>query len=215
MKPYAFYKSLLEKYGLQGWWPLLEVDGCNPTKTGSCRGYHPGDYSYPKNLRQRFEICIGSILTQNVGWINVEKALLNLSELKSIEAKELLLLSDEKLKEAIKPAGYYNQKAKKLRIFAEFFEQKRGKPTREELLSLWGIGEETADSMLLYAYSEPTFVVDTYTRRIFDMKQESYGQVKEFFERNLPKDYRVYQEYHALLVEHAKVFKGAPSEKKG
>ncbi|MGM5488107.1 MAG: endonuclease III domain-containing protein [Nanobdellota archaeon] len=199
----GFYDRLMRLYGPQGWWPLLGVDGTNPTKTGAHQGYHPGDYSYPKTWRQTFEICVGAILTQNVGWVNVEKALSNLHALGGLEPRRLLGLSENDLKGAIRPAGYYNQKAKKLRIFAEFFMGLSGTPSREELLGLWGIGEETADSMLLYGFFVPTFVVDAYTRRLFGMK-ESYSEVKAYFEENLPKDFKVYQEYHALIVEHVK-----------
>ena len=204
----SFYENLLKEYGHQGWWPLLCCKGCNPTKTGSVKGYHPKDYSYPKTDNQRFEICIGSILTQNTSWVNVEKALINLKRLKSISAKAILGLGSDDLREAIKPAGYYNQKARKLKEFAKFYLLLKGKtPLREELLSVWGIGPETADSILLYGYKIPSFVIDAYTKRIFSnlgFKEDSYDSLKELFEKNLKKDYRVYQEYHALIVEHAK-----------
>ena len=92
-----FYHELIERYSPQGWWPLLEVKGTNPTKTGSVRGYHIGDYSYPKTDRQRFEICVGAILTQNTAWPNVEKALINLERSNALELKNFLKLSDGKL----------------------------------------------------------------------------------------------------------------------
>jgi len=209
-KIHQIYNILLKLYGLQGWWPLLDCKGCNPTKTGSIKGYHPNDYSYPRNKKQIFEICIGAILTQNTSWPQVEKTLLNLRELKALTPQSIKKLNLEKLKQAIKPAGYFNQKAKKLKIFAEFYINLKGKtPTREELLDVWGIGPETADSILLYAFKVPTFVVDAYTKRVFSHlgiinKTATYNEIKKLFENNLPKNLKIYQEYHALIVEHAK-----------
>ncbi len=209
-KIYQIYNMLLKLYGPQGWWPLLNCKGINPTKTGAIKGYHPNDYFYPKNSKQRFEICIGAILTQNTSWPQVEKALLNLKELKALTSEAIKKLNLEKLKQAIKPAGYFNQKAKKLKIFAEFYINLKGKtPTRDELLNVWGIGPETADSILLYAFKVPEFVVDAYTKRVFSHlgiinKTATYNKIKEIFENNLPKNLKIYQEYHALIVEHAK-----------
>ena len=203
------YRALLKEHGPQGWWPLLGVRGTNPTKTGSLRGYHPGDFTYPRNAGQRFEICVGAILTQNTAWPNVEKALLRLKAVKALSAAALLGLPEKELAAHIRPAGYFNQKAKKLKVFAHFFQGLRGRtPTRDELLSLWGIGPETADSILLYAYRVPTFVVDAYTRRVLlsaGMTRETcYDALKALFERSLPRDAALYQEFHALLVEHGK-----------
>jgi len=204
------YGCLLQEYGHQGWWPLLDFRGKNPTKTGSMRGYHLADYSFPKTKKQIFEICIGAILTQNTAWTNVEKALMNLKKINVIAAEKILKMNIAKLKKAIKPAGYYNQKARKLKEFAKFFISLKGKtPTREQLLSVWGVGKETADSILLYACKIPIFVVDAYTRRIFSKlgyfkKDADYDEIRHFFEKNLKKDYRIYQEFHALIVEHAK-----------
>lgn len=204
------YNALLKIYGPQGWWPLLGCKGTKPTKTGSIKGYHPRDYSHPKNNNQKFEICIGVILTQNTSWPQVEKALLNLKGLNALNPKEMKNLKLEKLKQAIKPAGYFNQKAKKLKIFAEFYINLKARtPTREELLNIWGIGPETADSILLYAFNVPEFVVDAYTRRVFANlgfigQKAKYNEIKKLFENNLPKNLKIYQEYHALIVEHAK-----------
>jgi endonuclease-3 related protein len=208
-----FYEKLLEKYGPQGWWPLLDCKGCNPTKTGSIQGYHPNDYSYPKNNKQRFEICIGAILTQNTSWPQVEKALIHLKKVNAINPDKIKNIKINELCNAIKPAGYFNQKAKKLKIFSEFYINLKGKtPKRGELLALWGIGPETADSILLYAYKVPSFVVDAYTKRIFSemkliKKHGTYNNIKKLFEDNLEKDFKLYQEYHALIVEHAKTTK--------
>lgn len=205
------YKILLKEYGPQGWWPLLDCKGVNPTKTGVVRGYHPGDYSYPKDKSQRFEICIGAILTQNTAWSNVEKALHNLKKSDALTIEGIDRLSEGKLRECIKVSGYFNQKAKYIRAFVQFFKTLQHVPSRDELLDVKGIGPETADSMLLYAFHVPTFVVDAYTRRIFvnlsliDHKM-SYDKVKAMFENALPQDSKIFQEYHALLVEHAKRF---------
>lgn len=207
------YSILLKKHGLQGWWPLLELHdrgGVNPTKSGSVKGYHPGDYSYPKNSLQKFEICLGAILTQNTSWPNVEKALLNLKKQGLISPEKFNESNIEIIKEALRPAGYFNQKSRKIIEFSLFYSSLEGRtPLREELLSLWGIGNETADSILLYAYNVPSFVVDAYTRRIFlklgiITEKSTYEEVKSIFENNLPKDYKVYQEFHALIVEEGK-----------
>jgi len=200
------YDLLLKKYGLQGWWPLLDVKGNNPSGSG----YHPGDYSYPRNENQKFEIIIGSILTQNTSWLQVEKALFNLKKMNALNEKRIKKLSDGKLKEAIKCAGYFNQKAKKIRLFTDFYSSLKGKtPSREELLAIWGIGDETADSILLYGYKVPTFVIDAYTKRIFShlkiiKESDSYMHIKHLFEKSIPRNLEIYQEYHALIVEHAK-----------
>ena len=203
------YRTLYSLYGPQGWWPLLDCKGVNPTKTGSLRGYHPLDYTLPRTRGQVFEICVGAILTQNTAWPNVERALRNLKAAGALKPDALLRLEEPRLKEAIRPAGYFNQKARKVRIFTEFFLSRRRAPSREELLALWGIGKETADSMLLYAFKIPTFVVDAYTRRVLAnlgmiRGGEEYDEVKRIFEGRLEPDLAVYQEYHALLVEHAK-----------
>ncbi len=204
------YEQLFCLYDSQGWWPLLDCQGTNPTKTGSMKGYHPGDYSYPRNDAQRFEICIGALLTQNTNWVNVEKALRNLKEQKLLTPKTMLSCTDAVLKQVIRPAGYFNQKARKLKEFSSFYLQLNGKtPTREQLLALWGVGPETADSILLYAYNIPTFVVDAYTRRILTNLKlapstASYDDIKVLFESALEQSPQIYQEYHALLVEHAK-----------
>lgn len=204
------YGRLMERYGPQGWWPLLECKGTNPTRTGTIQGYHPGDYSYPRDERQRFEICVGAILTQNTAWPNVEKALRNLASRNALDAGRLLDMDAGALREAIRPSGYFNVKAEKLRGFARFHQSLGGaRPARDDLLSVWGVGQETADSILLYAYGELHLVVDAYTRRILGHLRcvsaaAPYGTVKQYCEDRLPRDLRVYQEFHALLVEHAK-----------
>ena len=207
------YYVLLEKYGLQGWWPLVDYNGCNPTKTGIISGYHPGNYDLPENRDQIFEIGLGAILTQNTGWPQVEKVLKNLQRKNCLNPEQIMDMDNESLIENIKPAGYFNQKAKKIKLFTQYFldlDQDQI-PTREELLALWGIGPETADSILLYALKVPTFVIDAYTRRIFNNlkiinEKYTYDDIKSLFEKNLPRDFIIYQEFHALIVEHAKRF---------
>ena len=194
------YKALLKKYGPQGWWPI----------NGK---YHPGDYSFPKTENQRFEICVGAILTQNTSWKNVEKALVNLRKAKILQPSKIMSLSI--LKKLINPSGYFNQKSEYVKNFTRFFLSLKGIPTRIQLLSVKGIGPETADSILLYAYNQPEFIVDAYTKRVLlskDLirKNASYHEIKELFEKNLPKDYKIFQEFHALLVEHAKNFSVIP-----
>jgi len=193
------YDRLLEEYGEQGWWPLLK-DG------EIC--YHTKDYSFPRSEDERFEIICGALLTQNTNWKNVEMALINLKNNNLLSADTISKCNIDLLKECIKPAGYFNQKAERLRMLAEFFIGLEGVPSRDELLSLKGVGLETADSILLYGYSVPTFVVDAYTKRIVRrlglVNSDDYDEIKSFFKNNLDEDYKVYQEFHALLVEHAK-----------
>ena len=206
------YKKLLSKYGSQGWWPLIEFNGVQPTKTGSLNGYHPKDYSFPKTEKQKYEICVGAILTQNTSWTNVEMALQNLKNIKALSPKAFLDKDINKVKEAIKPAGYFNQKYNYIRIFTEFFISFDNEvPSRDEILKVRGVGNETADAILLYAYKVPTFVIDAYTKRILiklnlASENSKYLEMQNLFESNLDKDYKLYQEYHALLVEHAKRF---------
>lgn len=204
------YCALLDSFGPQGWWPLVSHKGSNPTKTGSVNGYHPTDYVLPKTTNEIFEVCIGAILTQNTGWPNVENALLNLNAIDALSPEKLIPLDDKKLKFAIRPAGYFNQKAKKLIVFSKFFSELNGKiPSRAELLSLWGVGNETADSILLYAFKNPLFVVDAYTKRVFSRiglckLDSSYEEVQQLFHESLPADFKLFNEYHALIVELAK-----------
>jgi endonuclease III related protein len=206
----VIYKKLYDLYGPQGWWPLTSYDGTNPTKTGSVRGYHPENYDLPENRQQVYEIMLGAVLTQNTAWTSAEQALINLKELDALYPEKLLKLADEDLKGAIRCAGFLNQKAVYLRELTQFFMSLNGRtPKKKELLAVKGVGNETADSILLYAFKEPEFVVDAYTKRIFshlDFVDEgaSYMDVKELFESSLPRDTALYQEYHALIVEHAK-----------
>jgi len=204
------YERLYELYGPQGWWPLINYKGVNLNKTGAIRGYHPENYDLPIERNQIYEVILGAILTQNTSWLQAEKALFNLNELNVIEPEELIQLDNETLKLAIKCAGFLNQKSIYLREITKFFIELDGKiPTRKELLSVKGVGNETADSILLYAYKMPEFVVDAYTKRIFShlgIVEENikYLELKKLFESGLPKDVTLFNEYHALIVEHAK-----------
>ena len=198
-KVMAIYEALLKHYGPQGWWPVAGR-------------YHPGDYGYPKNEEEAFEIIVGAVLTQNTAWTSVERALENLRRIEALNPCKILALSLDVLKSAVRPAGFFNQKAIYLREVALLFAGLKGRtPSRKELMSVKGVGNETADSILLYAYKRPEFVIDAYTKRIATAlglaeRGAGYMELKDLFESNLPRDVALYQEYHALLVEHAKRF---------
>lgn len=176
------YQVLLKYFGPQDWWPMQ-------------RGFHSREW----------EVEVGAVLTQNTSWKNVEIALRNLKEAGIVSRESVRKIPEKRLANLIRPSGYYNQKAKKLRKLAEF----SGDVTRENLLDIWGIGRETADSILLYAYGKPYFVVDAYTKRIFSRlglirSEWNYEKIREHFEKNLPRETRLYKEYHALIVELGK-----------
>ena len=162
---------------------------------------------------ERLEVVAGAILTQNTRWSNVERALQGLVEEGLVEATTIDSCSLSRLEGAIRPSGFYRQKAVRLKRAArlildfpgEFYQQ----VGREELLSTEGIGPETADSILLYACEQPYFVVDAYTQRIFARygllgEGASYQATQDFFQTHLPLDVGLYQRFHALIVEHAK-----------
>lgn len=203
---YGLYERLLGEYGTQGWWPFLDTS------------YHKDDYSYPQNSKQLFEIYLGVVLTQNATFKSVVQSLENLKSLDALSPIKVLDLDEHILKEAIKPSKYYNQKALYLQNVAHFFIAQNGKtPSRADLLSIKGIGEESSDSILLYGYNEPQMIIDTYTKRIFTHfgfvgEGAKYRDLKglieaEFSKKLSGKDLVIaYQEFHALLVEHAKRF---------
>lgn len=211
----SFARSLLTAYGPQGWWPLLAHAGSNPTSTGRLTGYHPGDFSFPHNEAQRFEICCGAILTQNTAWTNVEHALHALAQQALLAPTAILGASERTLEKAIRPSGYFRAKARKLRAFASFYRALAGDvPSREQLLAVWGIGPETADSMRLYAYKQTEMLIDAYTIRVlchhgFCRPPLDYARAKRYCEQRLPRSLATYQEFHALLVEHAKRLRAA------
>ncbi len=210
MKLGALAEALLAAYGPQGWWPLLAHAGSNPTLTGRLTGYHPGDFTFPRTDPQCFEICCGAILTQNTAWTNVERALFALDRQALLAPGAVLAASDRTLEAAIRSSGYFRAKARKLRAFSEFYlALGRRTPSREELLAVWGIGPETADSIRLYAYQQTEMVIDAYTMRVlcrhgYCRPPLGYARAKRYCERRLPRSLETYQEFHALMVEHAK-----------
>ena len=202
------FDVLYAEYGPQGWWPLMDAAGCN----GIAPAYHPDDFNYPMTGEQRFEIAIGAILTQNTNWKNVQKALMNLHRQNCLYLNELFLLANEELEELIRPSGYYRQKAWKIHEYCRLSHSLGTEsPSREQLLSVWGIGPETADSILLYGWKQPVFVIDAYTKRILThlgliSETTGYHEMQQLFHDALPADWMLFQEYHALLVRHAKYF---------
>jgi endonuclease-3 related protein len=193
------YDLLLEEYGRQGWWPLIRTKGGEPEYFGG-----------PRNQQERFEVAVGAVLVQNTSWKNAAKALSALSEAEMIDPARLADASHEEVAALVRSSGYYNQKARRLGILARFFlEAGDGPPERESLLALEGVGPETADSILLYAFSRTFFVVDAYTSRLFsrlDLCDEiaKYHVVQDMFMDNLESDTETFNEYHALIVLHCK-----------
>jgi endonuclease-3 related protein len=190
----GIYRLLYDKFGPQHWWP--------------------GE--------TRFEIITGAILTQNTNWANVEKAIANLKSSGLLTPEKLHMLETEHLADLIRPAGYFNIKAKRLKNFISWlFENYNGDlielesidtdRLRAELLAIKGIGRETADSILLYAFDRPVFVIDAYTARVVSRHEliapdADYEQLREFFESSLSADTQLFNEYHALLVKVGKEF---------
>lgn len=172
--------------------------------------------------RSPFEVIVGAILTQNTAWRNVETALESLRKADLLRPDALYALPEESLAPLLRPAGYYNVKARRLKAFIHvLFEHYGGdldgmlagdtQPLREELLTINGIGEETADSILLYAAGKAIFVIDAYTRRILHRHglcgpNETYGALQAIFMSALPPDRALYNQYHALLVNTGKFF---------
>jgi endonuclease III related protein len=188
------YRKLYRRFGPQRWWP-----GDTP-----------------------FEVSVGAILTQNTNWSNVENAITNLKENNLLSPHGIYGLSLKQLAALIRPAGYFNVKAQRLRYFLEFLmNDYHGKMVnmvsedvhqlRGKLLRIHGIGPETADSILLYALKKPVFVIDAYTKRVLSRhgimtSERSYDEFQELFHSSFRKDVRLYNEYHALFVRVGKVF---------
>ena len=188
------YQKLYEAFGPQHWWP-----GKTP-----------------------LEIAIGAILTQNTNWGNVEKAIDNLKKQNALSARVIHKMPVRLLSELIRPTGYFNIKAKRLKSFIDFLmndyhgSMKKMKNEylyllREKLLSINGIGPETADSIILYALEKPVFVIDTYTKRVLSRHgimnhEKSYDEFQELFYSALEKDVKLFNEYHALFVRVGKTF---------
>ncbi len=186
------FRRLYSAFGQQYWWPADSA----------------------------FEVIVGSILTQNTSWLNVENAIASLKEKKLLDAKKIYELAPKKLAGLIKSAGYYNIKAARIKSFLKFFfDNYAGSfkaissvdlaTLRKQLLGVNGIGQETADSILLYALNKPIFVVDAYTKRILlrhglIKEDANYSGVQDIFMRNLKIDAKLFNEYHALLVKLGK-----------
>ena len=181
-----FYEQLLSRFGKQYWWP--------------------GDTPW--------EVAVGAVLTQNTNWRNVEKAIDNLKSSGFLTVKKILELKNSELASLIRPSGYFNVKARRLQHLALWWDKTSSVgfdqstnfgELRRSLLSVHGIGEESADSILLYAFNRQTFVVDAYTKKFLlrhnlISRTSTYQEIKSFFERNLPRSVAIYKEYHALIV---------------
>lgn len=188
------FKLLLDYYGPRNWWPA----------------------------ETKLEIMIGAVLTQNTNWKNVEKAIENLKEKGLLSLESLLCVTADELAREIRPAGYYNIKANRLKNLINFIRdgydadllallEDETQTLREGLLSINGIGPETADSILLYAVNRPIFVIDAYTHRILNRHgmaedQTTYQELQELFMNHLPEDPTLFNELHALIVETGKDF---------
>lgn len=189
-----YYDALLRRYGRQRWWPA----------------------------ETPFEVMVGAILAQNTAWTNVEKAILNLKASGLLDPRRLQEVDPDTLALAVRPSGYFNQKARRLKGYAAWFLERFGGdvarmraappvPLREELLAIKGIGRETADSILLYALGHASFVVDTYTYRVLSRhalvpEETSYEEMQALLEGGLPRDAKLYNEFHALIVAVGKEF---------
>ncbi len=205
------YRTLLRTYGKQNWWPA----------------------------ETPFEVCVGAILTQNTNWNNVEKAIENLKRENLLTPEKIISCPDEKLQKLIRPAGFFKQKSSYLKNLSKFIVEEGGIENlktqetgtlRKRLLNIKGVGKETADSILLYALDKPSFVVDTYTKRLFyrlrivNKENVSYEELKSSVENTFPpekENLEIYKEFHALIVRHAKercrktpICRSCPLEKK-
>ncbi len=184
----SIYKKLLGHFGPRNWWPADTP----------------------------FEVVVGAILTQQTKWENVQKAIRNLKARGFLEAESLSSADLEELEALVRCTGFYRQKAKRLKDISNYFFEnpdilkQPADDLRKTLLSLNGIGEETADSIVLYAAEKPRFVIDAYTKRICGCMgmERNYGGLQAIFEGSLPQDVPLYKEFHALIVEYGKQFCG-------
>lgn len=183
----GIYRRLFEHYGAQYWWPA----------------------------QSPFEVMVGAVLTQNTAWRNVERAIANLRQANLLNPTAIVELAPDELAVCLRPAGYFNVKARRLQAFCRFLlemPELEGMETtalRSRLLDVHGIGPETADDILLYALQRPVFVIDAYTRRLFGRlglldARASYEILRRSFESALDPDVELFNEYHALIVAHAK-----------
>lgn len=214
------FELLFEHYGPRGWWPILTRAD---TPGFDSKGYHPGVYDIPRNRADSWEIMAGSILTQNTAWTNVEKALLRLYEARALSPEGYLSFGPESQIDLIRPAGYFNQKSVRIERLARYFlDHPQGPESREELLCQKGVGPETADSILLYAFGRPSFVVDLYTIRLIcrtgllsaEKLPKTFSKRYEYVQYFVTSDIdslpglnliQTYQEDHALVVHNAKI----------
>jgi len=200
------YEKLHSSYGIQNWWPSTLEGKITPEYHGK-----------KPDSRMRFEVALGAILTQNTTWTNVVKAITNMNTHALISPEKILSCRNDLILEAIKPSGYYNQKLKKLINLSEWWlknfkyvkvglkNTKYINKIRESVLTVNGVGPETADAILLYALDLPSFVIDIYTKRIMarhygfspDIKYET---LRDKFIKELPQDLQLYKEFHALFV---------------
>lgn len=197
------YQKLFFAYGSQGWWPI--------TPKGEAKPRYGIGIQTPLH---RFEIAVGAILTQNTAWGNAEKAIAALHDEQFLAPEKILAATHKKIARLVHSAGYFNQKAERLKILAKFFlstdiTKEEVTSLRTKLLGLKGIGPETADSIILYAAEKPVFVIDAYTKRIFSRmgyhdEDANYDNWQQLFHSALPQDTQLFNEYHALIVEHAK-----------
>jgi endonuclease-3 related protein len=183
----SLFQRLFEHYGPQHWWPA----------------------------ESPFEVMVGAVLTQNTAWINVERAIDNLRRADLLNPAAIARLAPDRLALYLRPSGYFNVKAKRLQALCHWLlaeqapESLETETLRRCLLSIHGIGPETADDILLYAYQRPVFVIDAYTRRLFSRLglldgALSYEALRAVFEQSLPSDVALFNEYHALIDHHAK-----------
>lgn len=187
----TLYQGLLAAYGPQAWWPADSA----------------------------FEVMVGAVLTQNTAWTNVERAVNNLKAADALSVDVIEAMPAEDLARLIRPSGYYNIKAGRLQNLCRFLHRHGGEAglsamdtqaLRSALLRVKGVGHETADDILLYAFERPVFVIDAYTRRLLRRHRlargdESYDTLRLGFEGVLPTDVAMFKQYHALIVQHAKV----------
>lgn len=184
------FQALANRYGQQDWWPA----------------------------ESPFEVMVGAVLTQNTAWLNVERAIGNLAEKNCLSAERIVAVRHDHLARWLRPAGYFNVKATRLKNFCKWYldagsftalQELDTETLRLALLAVNGVGNETADDILLYAFERPVFVVDAYTRRLFSrlgfiQGDEDYDVLRVVIESALGADVELYNEYHALIVQHAR-----------
>jgi len=186
----TIYQRLLGAYGSQNWWPADSI----------------------------FEVMVGAVLTQNTAWANVEKAITNLKSSACLSLDRVLASSDDDLAQLIRPSGYFNIKARRLKNLCKWMAENDVESKladidtvtlRSSMLNVDGVGPETADDIMLYAFERPVFVIDAYTRRLFVKLgliegSEPYEQLRQIFEGELEPDVSLFNQYHALIVRHAR-----------